>query len=487
MIKKVLLTAVAALAIVAAFLWALSAIVGVQSGSARVIGFGENIVLITPIGEKQIAARIDTGADFSSIDTELALSLGYKPDSTRRKTIRTELGVEQRDVVDIKYRLAGREIASEATVADRSSLSTRMIVGRADLSGFLVDPSEEFLGGARKGPPPGIVVVGALERIQLHSPAGNIEISARVDSGSEFSAIDRAFAMAVGLEPDENRKRTISTTRGAVDLPTVESGLTLGTAEVASTATVADRAALTHRMLLGREDLKGFLIDPAREFVVSGASDATPLSSIPFLRLQSAGVARIIIIIPMLGAVVVLLKLLAGVRTFGIFGPVVIALSILSLRIIPGLAVYVSLLTAGIAMKLLVLDRLKLAHMSEFSLIMFVLVLALVGVTTFPLGLTLSFTDVFFPLIITSHLIEQASRSMEEHSLGEFVPVMVFTLISSVALAYYASFLIEQPSSVLWAIFILSMLAVIVAGYYSGLRLSELVRFRFLKRTHVHE
>lgn len=487
MTNKVFLTALLAFLLVTGFLWALSALAPAPNSRARVIGFGEPVVMLTANGEKPIASRIDTGADSTSIDTDLALSLGLIPDMSRRKTIRTQMGVEQRAVVDLRFRLAGKEISSEATVTDRSKLPTPMIIGRSDLAGFLVDPARVSLGGTGKRPAPGVPVAGFQERIWLHSPAGDVQISARLDSGSQFSSIDVRFARAIGLEPNEGQKRTIETAGGAMELPTVSANLSLGTTEIVSSSTVADRSALTNRMLLGREDLDGYLIDPNSEFLVSGESSASPLSAVPFLRLQSPGLSSIIIIIPILGSVVVLLKLIAGVRTFGIFGPVVIALSMLSLEILPGLGVYVLLLTAGISVKLLVLDRLKLSHIAEFSLVMFVLVLALVAATTIPFGPVLSFAGIFFPLIITSHLIEQASRSIEEHSLADFVPVMGSTLAAAALLAYYASFLVKLPTTLLWAIFIASVVAVILAGFYSGLRLTELLRFKFLKKTHIHE
>ncbi|MBI2859226.1 MAG: hypothetical protein HYX90_09125, partial [Chloroflexi bacterium] len=73
MTNKVFLTALLAFLLVTGFLWALSALAPAPNSRARVIGFGEPVVMLTANGEKPIASRIDTGADSTSIDTDLAL------------------------------------------------------------------------------------------------------------------------------------------------------------------------------------------------------------------------------------------------------------------------------------------------------------------------------------------------------------------------------------------------------------------------------
>ncbi|MBI4332856.1 MAG: retroviral-like aspartic protease [Chloroflexi bacterium] len=110
-----------------------------------VIGARESIRLLSDRGNREIVARIDTGASGSSIDKDLARSLGLVPQRSETRTVRNAMGVRERQVVKFKYVMGGREISTTATIADRSKLSTPMIIGRADLTGFLIDPSQEFL------------------------------------------------------------------------------------------------------------------------------------------------------------------------------------------------------------------------------------------------------------------------------------------------------------------------------------------------------
>ena len=89
-----------------------------------------------------VQAKIDTGAWGTSIDRQLAKDLGlYKKGEVLwyKKSI-SALGSEKRPVINITFWLSGRKIVTTATIANRENLTYKMIVGRNDLIGFLVDP-----------------------------------------------------------------------------------------------------------------------------------------------------------------------------------------------------------------------------------------------------------------------------------------------------------------------------------------------------------
>lgn len=107
----------------------------------KTIGTKE-LVKILYNGKKryEIWAKIDTGAWNSSIDSELAESLGLldKKNILWKKKVTTSMGVEMRPVINLRYYLAGRLINAVATIANRKGLRRQMIIGRRDLGGFLV-------------------------------------------------------------------------------------------------------------------------------------------------------------------------------------------------------------------------------------------------------------------------------------------------------------------------------------------------------------
>ncbi|MFZ3301259.1 MAG: sugar-transfer associated ATP-grasp domain-containing protein [Microgenomates group bacterium] len=94
---------------------------------------------------KTLLAKIDTGAWSSSIDIGLARKLGLlrknKIISTRRKL--SSLGEEERPVISLILKLAGKKMETKVTVADRKLLRYSILIGRTDLQGFLVSPEIE--------------------------------------------------------------------------------------------------------------------------------------------------------------------------------------------------------------------------------------------------------------------------------------------------------------------------------------------------------
>ena len=148
-------------------------------GRYRVLGPVETVEILSKdsLRSIRVKAKIDTGAYSSSIDERLALKLGfrnaieyYKSFGLRRTLTKREVrelrarGIKEKlakhpDIIEavfvyssngtalrikvpLTFYLAGVRIKSAVTIADRSSLKYPMIIGRRDLKGFLIDPTE---------------------------------------------------------------------------------------------------------------------------------------------------------------------------------------------------------------------------------------------------------------------------------------------------------------------------------------------------------
>lgn len=109
-------------------------------GKRRTIGVFETVDVFAASGEQvAVKAKVDTGADRTSIDKTLAESLGLLDPENVLYTVKVDnaLGKQQeRQVVGIRYVLGGKEIESTASVTDRSHLKRPMLVGRRDLKGY---------------------------------------------------------------------------------------------------------------------------------------------------------------------------------------------------------------------------------------------------------------------------------------------------------------------------------------------------------------
>jgi alpha-L-glutamate ligase-like protein len=137
----------------------------------KVIGTIEKIKVIGKDGkELEVEAKIDTGAGFTSIDTELAEKLGFESvvelikkeninfediknlsplerESIFRKNpavvgtaiINSSHGTSYRPIVMTKIIMDGIELSAKTTIIDRSNLKYSIIIGKKNLGKFLID------------------------------------------------------------------------------------------------------------------------------------------------------------------------------------------------------------------------------------------------------------------------------------------------------------------------------------------------------------
>lgn len=102
------------------------------------IGLIETVILENG---RKYKAKVDTGADSSSIDEKLLKSLGEKK-ILSHKTIRSALGKDRRPIVELEIELEGKMFKEKFTVSDRKELKFKLLIGKDILKKeqFLVDP-----------------------------------------------------------------------------------------------------------------------------------------------------------------------------------------------------------------------------------------------------------------------------------------------------------------------------------------------------------
>ena len=106
--------------------------------SKEVLGLVEKV----RIKEREILARIDTGARRCSIDKKLAKELKLGPVIGNRK-YRSAHGKSVRPVVLEDIELKGKKILVKINISDRKYMKYDFLVGREALkNNFLIDPSK---------------------------------------------------------------------------------------------------------------------------------------------------------------------------------------------------------------------------------------------------------------------------------------------------------------------------------------------------------
>jgi alpha-L-glutamate ligase-like protein len=140
----------------------------------KVIGTVEKVKLIGKDGKEiEVEAKIDTGADWSSIDNELAKKIGFTetieefeklkmpyeklknldkekrweiykniPDIASTIPVKSSNGYTYRPMINVEFIMDSIIVSTKITVIDRSHMQYSMIIGKVNLKKFLIDISK---------------------------------------------------------------------------------------------------------------------------------------------------------------------------------------------------------------------------------------------------------------------------------------------------------------------------------------------------------
>ena len=111
-----------------------------------ILGLIEHVAVYGSKGrEAEVLARVDTGATSSSIDYTLAGELQLGP-VISSKIIKSASGIKKRPTIRVKISLKGITLEEEFTLADRSHMTYRILLGQNILKkgNFLIDPLKKI-------------------------------------------------------------------------------------------------------------------------------------------------------------------------------------------------------------------------------------------------------------------------------------------------------------------------------------------------------
>ena len=108
------------------------------------------------------------------------------------------------------------------------------------------------------------VVIGLAEKVKVHHHQGNKTVIAKIDTGATKSSLDTNLAAELKLGP-VIKSKIIKSAHGSKLRPIIEATIELAGKKIKSEFTLADRAHMKYRVLIGQNILKyGFLIDPTK-------------------------------------------------------------------------------------------------------------------------------------------------------------------------------------------------------------------------------
>lgn len=267
---------------------------------------------------------------------------------------------------------------------------------------------------------------------------------------------------------------TLNPETGAVGLPSDRVIWTVGeqprlAAEGATVGPWAFAAAKTHRDL----------ITVAKERAQDLGSSLLNFSLLD-LPLQTQNVYRVLLAVPIGALLIVVLRNVIGVQTFGTFMPVLIAMAFRETQLVLGIVLFSSVVALSLLVRFY-LEKLRLLLVPRLAAVVtvVVLVMALVSMASHQLGIDRALSIALFPIVILAMTVERISLVWEEsgawdalmQSAGSLVAAILAYLVMIQPQLQYVLFVFPELLLVVLAV-------VLMMGRYTGYRLSEIWRFR---------
>jgi hypothetical protein len=206
--------------------------------------------------------------------------------------------------------------------------------------------------------------------------------------------------------------------------------------------------------------------------------------SIYALPVEQQGIFKGLLLIPVAAMVVVLMRVVVGLSTSGTFMPILIALALIQTTLLVGLTMFLLVVGVGLWIRSY-LSHMNLLLVSRVAsvVIVVILLMAVVAVVSYKLGIDQALTVTFFPTVILAWTIERMSILWEEEGGHEVLVQGGGSLIVAV-LAYLvmANPYVEHLTFNFPELLITLLGLILLLGKYTGYRLSELYRFREMKK-----
>lgn len=268
------------------------------------------------------------------------------------------------------------------------------------------------------------------------------------------------------FDPKDGRQQAPANTvpwwRGPGPLVKLEGASNVKT-EVATSR--AYEVALQTAMLRGREQHSGFV-----EFSVMG------------LPIQMRAVYQILLAVPIGIMVLVVLRNVIGMKTFGTFMPVLMAMAFRQTDLVWGLALFSLVCGLGLMVRFY-LERLKLLLVPRLAAVVIVVIIlmAILSVVSHKLGFERGLSVALFPIVILAMTIERMTIVWDERgpkeafqqTAGSMAVAMICYSVMNLDIVRHLFFVFPELLLVILA-------ATLLLGRYTGYRLVELPRFKVL-------
>jgi hypothetical protein len=230
-------------------------------------------------------------------------------------------------------------------------------------------------------------------------------------------------------------------------------------------------------------------VSESHESAIMNANSRGQLSLPTFTRFSLLGlpidtqaVYRILLTVPIGVFLLVILRNIVGVRTFGTFMPVLIALAFRETQLAWGIILFSLVVGLGLSVRFY-LDHLKLLLVPRLAsvLVVVIILMASISIVSHKLGLYSGLSVSLFPMVILTMTIERMSIVWEERGPVEALKQGTGSLfVASIAYLVMQNNFVQHLVFIFPELLLVLLAALMLLGRYRGYRLLELQRFKIL-------
>lgn len=191
-------------------------------------------------------------------------------------------------------------------------------------------------------------------------------------------------------------------------------------------------------------------------------------------------VFSVLLLVPIGCLVIVILRQVIGIKPFGTFSPVLIAMSFRETQLFWGIVLFSCIVLMGMLFRT-ILNRLQLLMVPRLASVLVGVVISiyLLNLFTFDMGITAGLSISLFPIVILVMIIERMSVMWDESGYRDASRACISTLFAAI-LCYLSMYndISEHVLVTFPELLLVFLSAIMLLGRYNGFKLTEYKRFR---------
>lgn len=255
--------------------------------------------------------------------------------------------------------------------------------------------------------------VGERELVRVGGADGrSLVVPARVATGAATSTIDTGLARRLGLTA-AGEPVTVRSGSGVEIRPTAVGTVQLGERTRSARLALVEPDPSAPPLVLGRSELGDVEVHPGRRYLAPpAAARPAPWPGAVAVAATPADGLRLLALVPVAALLVVLLRAVVGVRTLGVFLPVLLAIGYAQTGVVAGLLLTASTVAAGLLAEPL-LHRIRVPRVARLAVLVGAVSVVLLAVADLTGPGTGAGWTTALPIVVTAVVVERLWEAWE--------------------------------------------------------------------------